>query len=623
MSADPAPRCTFRASAAPPTALTPNGILRVGPLTDSQQAVWLSRYWDMQRGASQVLTKAWLLLPPRPLALLLEALRHLVTKHEVLRTTFALGPDGLPQQTVHDPGAFPLPVSYAEDDDEPGALSDQPWPDTGPLWHAVLLTRGEDVTAVRFHYDHLVSDGPGLAECCRQLMAHLHGVVDTARPTQPLDRLRRGPIPRNPADDAEHPVVHARQMLVPITEEIDAEHIDLHTATRIPAISPVLEDVSRRAPVSRAMLCKFFTVWFLCEYADQPDVLLANVLSLREPGDRGIDCRMLNVYEHVRIDASASLSANLEEIRDRTLALYERLERSGAASSDSGLPILARRGIGGASPVYFNYLTELEPAGYGRTTAPRGERLIHSTRSDVIPRMQDCCAPVVFFRVDRRDVLIDVLADSRVIPANVAAALGDVLRSLLLAAQERPDEPLSSFNPLFPAELRAALLPPRVADAWLDLDVLGAVLREAPGVRAAAADCVGSGVVARLQLAPGASVFNVHEFLLERLPSRRDIRAPDRYELGVTNGSWTPRSPTGPPLAPASDAERVLCSAIAAVHRGAAVNTAGTYADANGRAILAPAVVEELRARGWAGLRREHFDAPVTIRSIARHLVPT
>ncbi|HEU5025519.1 MAG TPA: hypothetical protein VFV01_11430 [Spirillospora sp.] len=83
---------------------------REGPLTWYQEAVWWSQYWNPPDETYPPMADVWY-LPERPPA---EAVRavfaELAARHEVLRTSLPLGEDGLPHQRLHAPGAAPVPL---------------------------------------------------------------------------------------------------------------------------------------------------------------------------------------------------------------------------------------------------------------------------------------------------------------------------------------------------------------------------------------------------------------------------------------------------------------------------------------------------------------------------------
>lgn len=83
---------------------------REGPLTWYQEAVWWSQYWNPPDESYPPMPDVWY-LPERPPA---EAVRavfaELSARHEVLRTSLPIGEDGLPRQRLHAPGALPEPL---------------------------------------------------------------------------------------------------------------------------------------------------------------------------------------------------------------------------------------------------------------------------------------------------------------------------------------------------------------------------------------------------------------------------------------------------------------------------------------------------------------------------------
>lgn len=121
-----------------------------------------------------------------------------------------------------------------------------------------------------------------------------------------------------------------------------------------------------------------------------------------------------------------------------------------------------------------------------------------------------------------------------------------------------------------------------------------------------------------------ATAFDVHEFVCEHPFTHRTICAPDVYGWRAPCDSarheWTRAAL--PELPCETAYERLLVAAIRQFHESPVANLAETYVQAGGRLTLAPAVVGRLRAQGMTGLVREHFEAPLSLPSLARRLRP-
>ncbi|SNT58656.1 hypothetical protein SAMN05443665_105032 [Actinomadura meyerae] len=83
---------------------------REGPLTWYQEAVWWSQYWNPPDESYPPMPDVWY-LPERPTVdVVRAAFAELAARHEILRTSLPLGGDGLPRQRLHAAGAVPMPL---------------------------------------------------------------------------------------------------------------------------------------------------------------------------------------------------------------------------------------------------------------------------------------------------------------------------------------------------------------------------------------------------------------------------------------------------------------------------------------------------------------------------------
>ncbi|WP_260616816.1 condensation domain-containing protein, partial [Streptomyces sp. WAC05950] len=153
---------------ADPAAAPPAGVLRTAPVTGLQRGLWFLDRWNPQ---AATYTTPWTydVTGPLDLVLLQRALDGVTARHEALRTTFALHPDG-PRQHVHAALAVPLTVTdlrelpeerradraeqlIAERAAEPFDLA------TGPLLRAEAFRLADDRTTLLFVVHHIVWDG--------------------------------------------------------------------------------------------------------------------------------------------------------------------------------------------------------------------------------------------------------------------------------------------------------------------------------------------------------------------------------------------------------------------------------------------------------------------------------
>ncbi|MFE3324277.1 amino acid adenylation domain-containing protein [Streptomyces sp. NPDC059176] len=153
--------------AAPATDL-PAGLVRTVPVSGLQRGLWFLDRWNPQ---SVTYTTPWTYDVAGPLDLVLfqRALDDVVARHEALRTTFALHPDG-PRQYVHRTLDVPLAVTDLRELPEPervhrteqliAARAAEPFDLTaGPLLRAEAFRIAEHRTTVLFVVHHIVWDG--------------------------------------------------------------------------------------------------------------------------------------------------------------------------------------------------------------------------------------------------------------------------------------------------------------------------------------------------------------------------------------------------------------------------------------------------------------------------------
>ncbi|MFD7611483.1 amino acid adenylation domain-containing protein [Streptomyces sp. NPDC059828] len=143
-------------------------LVRTAPVSGLQRGLWFLDRWNPQ---AATYTTPWTydVTGPLDLAVLQRALDGVAARHEALRTTFALHPDG-PRQCVHRTLAMPLAVTdlrelpehqrgdraaqlMAERASEPFDLT------AGPLLRAEAFRLADDRTMLLFVVHHIVWDG--------------------------------------------------------------------------------------------------------------------------------------------------------------------------------------------------------------------------------------------------------------------------------------------------------------------------------------------------------------------------------------------------------------------------------------------------------------------------------
>ncbi|MFD9601985.1 hypothetical protein [Streptomyces sp. NPDC059970] len=498
------------------------------------------------------------------------------------------------------------------------------------------------MTAVRLRYKHILTDGGGIHEWRRQFLALCRGRhVDEicGAFSQPLDR--RGPAGTRSASspasvDLPDPSLQVPQSLVPLGQ---CTGVELTTALKLSGAVGLADGICQSAHVSRPSLMLFSLSWVLFHYSHQKKLLFCNIISPRRAVDSSIDCQMMSVQMLLTQPEKMSFGQALTAVQEATLRAYEEDTKRITPLRDIRALTLARRGIGGVSPVYFNFLAQPAPhrstgSQYGPAAAPwdyADARVSTTIRRSTT--LGDPLSPAIAVHLFGDDILIDITADAQMVPARKAEQFGPILLELWRVMARDLSAPTELAARMFPEGFCSHPRTPDLQGNWQHLTKLTSILSAAPGVLTAYTESVDGETVARLSLRPDVPFFDIHEHVLEQLPFHRDVAAPNRY-LHLTNGhgaidagratgayeaGWCP-SERLPQLPPSTPMEVAICAAITATHGHEVRNMAHTYAQADGQLLRAPAVVEELRKHRLIGLDASHFASPRTLRAMARAL---
>jgi amino acid adenylation domain-containing protein/non-ribosomal peptide synthase protein (TIGR01720 family) len=176
------------------------------PLSFSQQRLWVLEQL-LPGDAAYNIPVALELSGTLDVESLRRAFEAVVHRHEVLRTTFAMGPDGQPVQVIHPPARFALPLEDLSSLPEAEARADvlrraldearTPFSLTdGPLLRASLLKLGATEHVLLLDMHHIVSDGWSVGVLVRELGA-LYAAFREGRPS---------PLPALPVQFADYAV---------------------------------------------------------------------------------------------------------------------------------------------------------------------------------------------------------------------------------------------------------------------------------------------------------------------------------------------------------------------------------------------------------------------------------
>ncbi|MGV9309627.1 hypothetical protein ACWDLG_40215 [Nonomuraea sp. NPDC003727] len=587
---------------------------------------WLTLFWMTQADQTPVLEEHWRLNLPATREQVTAGVSRLCARHEMLRSIFDIEPSGLPVRRVVPMEDFVAPTVFTDAD------TPFPTPEIGDavssgrfLWYMVFLVENDLIHEVQLYLQHIIADAAGFALWRTQMDQAIQGVDWTP---QRLAKSDGGHADKSGTDSPanahrDERLARSSQAIVPAVRS-DAPHSHFQISTVLPGLAVELQRVSDAAGVSVPVAAKFLLAWAMSQLSGRSDVLLANVASTGSLNSEEIGCRISNLYELVTVRDEATFHQALSELQAESFNTYLAWEdRDYSQEVDRRARMLQRRGIGGIAPVYFDYITAVQQSAplHNETTRPR--QIVIEVGANAV----DCLSPVfIFYHVNDRDIQLEIRADERVIDSDLAKDLPHILTRLTLLAQQ-VSLPVSAAKEFFPQKFRNRSDAISVGGRWLSPSGLKRLLAESPDVIHAEVEISGEQVAAELQLAESADIFDVHEFVTCRLFSNRTVCAPDVYFWHKpgrpARQKWTASREALPRLACETENEELLVASIQAFHRDEISNLAESYVQAGGRLLLAPAVVRRLEEHGLTGLGREHFEAPFSLRSLARLLRPS
>ncbi|MHA4779041.1 condensation domain-containing protein [Streptomyces sp. MSC1_001] len=618
-------------------------MVRSGRLTRGQEEWWLRLYWREQGAYEHAWADLWDLPPGISVDAAGSALSRLVERHEILRTAFVLGFDNLPAQVVFDPASFQLPVTQAHLGtlDEFRAAGVHPLVGGSllmrPPWSVRLFVEEDEVRSLSFHFEHIITDGSGLRNLRKQFIALCHGHELELRITHPLDRRAKEERALHDSRRQGRPVdatSAAPQVLAPRAVSSPSGPRFLMSSTSYTGLLPLIDTICRKHSVSRSMVLMHAIGWLFAQRSDQPRILCSSAVGNRLPRDDSIDLVARHVETLHVFDEESTLRDSLASVAAATLRSYAEQVRSGPRSEAEARALRAEeRGIGTPRPLYFNYQGPSQPSAEVPPDDP--DEPVRMTRRDAWRLAGRRWDNAVRLNVAEKNVVVDFDVDAVMFPAHVVHRMSDILPKFVQLLADEPTAPLAAARSLVPAGFRSTSDTKLIGRSWVDTGVIHEVIARHPGVSGAHVAVDSEEVVARVSLDASTTLFDVHEYVLTHLHDTIELVLPRRY--GILEGSagrsagpglpdlggkadWIP-SQCLPKLKPSTERESELSMAIRETHGTESVNLALTYAASGGRAVLAPAVVETLRRRGFTGLKPHHFGTAYTLRAIARSLI--
>jgi amino acid adenylation domain-containing protein len=434
------------------------------PLSAAQRGLWLT--WQREPlspayNLTGIVEIAGTLDPAR----LQAAVDDLVRRHEPLRTTFGLDPQGEPCQRVHP--AAPVPIRVREGLDAAGsdalaeALTRTPFDlEAGPLLRVELHRLGDGTDRILLGLHHIAADGQSIPLLLRDLDAlyaarSLEAGADglPPLPVQYADyalwqhgRLEAGEAERQAAYWRSELGASPPETPLPLDRPRRAERAasgGIHAFRIPPGVSETLRSLARREGATPFMAALAGFALTLARYGDGADVRVGLPLADRaRPETRGMVGHLTGIgVLRARVDPRDGFRVHLRQVRDRLLAAQAHadlpFDRIVAASATERRP--------GLHPLFQVKVTEQAAPPPDARFAGRPMRLrgldggdVHFDLSlDLVDSAEGLCGRLAFARD-----LFD--------PETVAG-LAEAFATLLAAAVAEPDRPLYALASPAPA----------------------------------------------------------------------------------------------------------------------------------------------------------------------------
>ncbi len=634
---------------------SPTTVTRSGPLTWVQQWHWFERTIPSPRRVNPTpLADHCHVPPPATVADIHVALASLTARHEALRTTV----DPLhPIQHVHRADWAPLPVDYvdvpATDADTleaaTAALAARPIdPERNPPWLARVLIEAGKPRAVLMAAHHVVIDGWGLAVLINQLHYQLRGDDAPAEASvHPLDMVAAQPPERARAAEREWLMRLASNptgVLAPFggTDNGEGRHRLQH---RSADAYDDLDRVARRYRVSPEVAVLAALAHDVATRTGEHRFLASVVVSNRARAvlQSSIGVRALTVPVQIDLRPGAAFGEVVASVAAASAAAYRHGQWRPAELVAAQARMDRRRGVVTVPTIEYNCYSwprdYLVPA---QNTPPDGSATWISSAPD-----EPCDTLYVDLSRDAGVVTLDVTVGDHLLDAGQAAALPVRLCGLLRALADGAECPVPARS-LAPAASGWW----RAPQGWVCLTKVEDVLRGHPGVLdvtvAPSGDAAGEGdephLVAHARVAPDVTPDDLHRHVLDHLGEVPGVLTPGRYVLSpaglesgrlsdrsrtTTGGTGTLRVPSRPP---ATDAERALAAAVAAVGPGGpptgsfdspdAVDMNRCLADHGVTLIAIPRLLALLHRSGFTGIASDELAGTASLGHLAAALEP-
>ena len=584
---------------------------RIGPLTHAQRRMWLRGYWRGQGELVPGWTRRWDLPEEPTVEACLRAVAVLAERHEILRTTFHLGLDGAPVQLVHAADGFRLPVTVAPLGTAPppadrpalvGSRTERPW------WSLLLECDEDRVRRLTLVFDHIISDGTGLANLRTQLGQLLGGASPDPPAVQPVDRAHKEQRRlRAAAGPREDPFRLGPQLVCPPQERPPAERRYLVRTATYPGLLGLVDELGAATGVSRSTVVLGAVTELLCRFGGAAGTNVASYLNHRVGRDTGVECQMRPVDVHLVRPSGLPVRAGLREVQRQLLAAYDEDLRRGPVGASTRARTNAERGAGATVPLFYNY-QEL-PAEEGVPPVVGDEVGF----TDVWEPWGRAGCLMLYVLPQGDDLRLDLDLDTWLVTDAQLAGLLRALPALLRAWAGGLDTAWAEVACTTP---RTASTARHCTRGWYDEAGYRGLLGD--DVRVTTEQPVEGAARERLVATGAAPVdpLRRHLALAAALGEHLDVLLPDEYHW--PGGSWAPGERA--PRPPTTPMEVALCAAVREATGVPVDDVDRTFVDAGIGVEEGPLVVEALARERIRGCSSIHFSAPVPLSAVARSL---
>lgn len=635
----------FRPPAVPYAVHVDAPVERRGPLQSGfSQFEWLSYQLT---GREFFLHQCGRLDIPRdiPDALLRRAIDLVVSRHEVLRTTYGSTPEGDPQQIVAAPAPTPIaryePELGISEPDYTMAMDKKPFR-VGEEWPLRVARIGDQLRLV---VAHIAVDGTAAQILADEVTVVVHALAEGREPElppvrwQPVDQARweQSPDGRRvaasalafwQAELAERPLgFFPVAVLPPVSSYVEF-------VVRSPAAGLALK---RAAAAHSSSLAAVFTAAaaMVFGYAYGQDVIPFNMTWAAR--DRaGVREMVGAVFRDVVfcIDLAGDPPGSPAGMAAATGLAFKRILRAGmrarfdvAGFADAETRVSVERGACPRPGLFVNVrpfedlpgpLTESSYEELCERTTVTTDRLPRQPRrnADVFLQLTPTKEGAVFYAVVNESLL----------SAKAAEELLRGIETVLVEFELRGDLTLDEAAELLPTIARTE---PDASWAyvdrtWVSVPATEDLLVSHPDVEVVRVRTGEAGLVAdittrNVSLRP----VDLRRHLLSRIDRHTAAICPAHFDIRTGDGELVAAGAGTEPvdLPPADDRERALLRAVVAANGIPEPSMAENYVVAGGSLLRVPRVVRLLAASGFAGLALEDFRRPTDLADLARRLV--